>query len=378
MGKYDYEMKGKINVTQPSLPDLSKFRVSLQELWDSKTLTNNGPKVRELEMRLSKYLDAKHLVLYSSGTAAIMGVLFSLEKKGEIITSPFTFAATSNSVELCGSSAIFSDIDKKTLNLSPSKIESRITPNTLAVMPVACYGNTHGFREIREICDNKKLLMIADCAHSFGVQNAFNPLTLADYSILSFHATKVFSTVEGGAVICRSEESAERLREMRSFGIASQDEIKNIGFNGKMSELHALFGLLSLNEIDQNLAKRRKIEALYEERLGPLEPVSFQLRPNSYISNGSYMPIILDSNIPNIRDNLHSFLEDNSIFARKYFYPLASSVTSKRDQWIERFPAAETISNSVLCLPIFPDLHLSEVEYICDKITHFINEEVGI
>lgn len=364
-------MNRRINVTQPSMPDLFEFQDALRELWSTKVLTNNGPKVQELEKRLCEYLDVENLVLYSSGTTAIMGTLFSLEKKGEIITTPFTFAATSNSVELCGSNAIFSDIDYETLNLAPSLLERRINSSTLAVMPVACYGNTSGFMEIREICDENKLIMIADCSHSFGVRDVYNPLSVADYSILSFHATKVFSTIEGGAVICKSEENAERLREMRSFGIVSQDEIKNIGFNAKMSEIHAIFGLMSLEKIDQSLAKRKAIEDTYIKRLKKHNGIRFQKTPDSFVSNGAYFPIILEESDQGLRDKLCVFLEQRNVFARKYFYPLSSQVSSKKGEWTERLPVALKLSKTILCLPIFDDLQELEVEYICDAIDEF-------
>ena len=181
-------MKRNIYVTQPSLPELKQFQEALKDIWQSKNLTNNGPNVKLLEEELSEYLGAEHLVLFANGTLAIMRILFSLEQKGEIITSPFTFAATSNSIELCGSKAVFSDIDENTLNLSPALLQQRINKNTTAIMPVACYGNTAGLLEVRSICDRNNLLMIADCAHCFGVRDTFNPLSLADYSVLSFHA----------------------------------------------------------------------------------------------------------------------------------------------------------------------------------------------
>ena len=364
-----------INVTRPLIPSFDKYSKELKKIWDSGFLTNNGQNVKKLEQELTKYLGVKNLVLYNNGTIALLAAMYDANIAGEIITTPFTFAATSSSATFLGKKVRFSDVDPYTFNLDHCSVEKDITDETSAIVPVACFGNTSGFNEIRNLCDKHNLIMIADCAHCFGAKFSPNLYEIADYSILSFHATKVFSTVEGGAIITKTQEAANRLREIRNFGITSEEEINSIGINGKMSEMHAIFGLLSLDIVDESVERRLEIKSQYKERLSPIPKICFQKLPNNFQDNGAYMPIKINGDIE-LRDRLYDFLKQHEVNARKYFYPLTSSVTEMHSEWGNLYlPRATKLSKSVLCLPIYNELCDEEVEHICALICKFFKSQ---
>lgn len=363
--------KVPINVTRPLIPDFDKYSNELRKVWKAGFFTNNGPNARKLEKQLENYLGVENLVLYNNGTNALLAAMYDANISGEVITTPFTFAATSNSACFLGKKVRFSDVDAETFNLDPYSVEKDISDETCAIAPVACYGNISGFHQIRDLCDKHNLKMIADCAHCFGVQYSSNVYEIADYSILSFHATKVFSTVEGGAVITKTQETANRLREIRNFGIISEKEINSIGINGKMSELHAIFGLLSLEIVDKSIERRLEIKSKYQESLSAISKIFFQKMPDNFQDNGAYMPIKIDGDI-DLRDRLYDFLKEHDVNARKYFYPLANTVNEMHHEWGSFcLPTAKKLSESILCLPIYDELQDSEVEYICALICEF-------
>lgn len=366
------QKKPPIYVTQPLLPPLEEFIPYLQKIWDSKWLTNNGPFHHELELALSEYLGVKHVALFTSGTVALITALQTLRITGEVITTPYSFVATAHSLLWNGIKPVFVDIDPVTLNLDPDKIEAAITPQTTAIMPVHCYGHPCDVDRIEKIADNYGLKIIYDAAHAFGVQGRNGSiLNHGDLSVLSFHATKVFNTFEGGAIVCHDAKTKQRIDHLKNFGFVDEVTVVAPGINGKMSEVNAAFGLLQLKGIDAALQKRKALDARYREGLGGIKGVYCLSAAGEKVANYAYFPILVQLDYPLSRDVLYKKLHDNGIFARRYFYPLISDFPMYRGMSSAahaNLPVAKRVSEQVICLPIYPDLSSAQVDAIVELI----------
>jgi dTDP-4-amino-4,6-dideoxygalactose transaminase len=365
-------MKKPIYVTQPYLPPLEEFIPYLEKIWDNKVLTNGGPFHQQLEKALCEYLGVDHIALFTNGTIALVTALQALRITGEVITTPYSFVATSHSLLWNGIKPVFVDIDPNTLNLDPVKIEAAITPQTTAIMPVHCYGHPCDVEAIQKIADNYNLKVIYDAAHAFGVQDAQGSiLRHGDLSVLSFHATKVFNTFEGGAIVCPDAKTKIRIDQLKNFGHVGEVTVVAPGINGKMSEFNAALGLLQLKYIDQALARRKAIDEAYREQLKVVNGIHCLKAAGEKTANYSYFPILVEANYPISRDDLYQRLKDSGIHPRRYFYPLISDFPMYRglpSAHRENLPAATNAAQQVLCLPIYPDLDMSVV----DEITRFI------
>lgn len=364
--KKDIVQKNKpIYVTQPSLPPLDDFFPYLEKIWKSKWLTNGGPFHQEFENALCEYLGVKYLALMANGTLALVTALQALRITGEVITTPYSFVATAHSLLWNGIKPVFVDIEPKTLNLDPSKIEAAITPQTTAILPVHCYGHPCDIIAIQEIAENYNLKVIYDAAHAFGVQNNHGSiLKYGDLSVLSFHATKIFHTFEGGAIVCPDAKTKLLIDRLKNFGYVDEVTVVAPGINGKMSEINAAFGILQLNHIDKEISRGRKIDSIYRRLLKNVTGIQILQDATEIISNYSYFPILVNSGYPISRDDLYSRLRENNIFARRYFYPLISQFPMYRglpSANSNNLPVATAASNKVICLPIYPNLSEDEV-----------------
>lgn len=365
-------MKKDIYVTQPFLPPLEEFLPYLEEIWRSKILTNCGPFHHQFEDALCEYLGVDHIAVFANGTLALVTALQSLRVTGEVITTPYSFVATSHSLLWNGIKPVFVDIDPQTLNLDPAKIEAAITPQTTAIMPVHCYGHAADIETIQTIADNYNLKVIYDAAHAFGVQDAQGSiLRHGDLSVLSFHATKVFNTFEGGAIVCPDIKTKTRIDQLKNFGHVGEVTVVAPGINGKMNEFNAALGLLQLKHIDEALAKRRVIDAAYRERLKDVRGIRCLDNHREKVANYAYFPILVQDDYPVARDCLYQKMKDIGIHPRRYFYPLISEFPMYRglpSAHKDNLPVATAIARQVLCLPIYPDLSMSVVEEVADFI----------
>ena len=361
-----------IFVTRPTLPSLEEFIPYLEKIWDSKILTNCGPFHEQLEQALCEYLGVEHVALFTNGTIALVTALQALRVTGEVITTPYSFVATSHSLLWNGIKPVFVDIAKDTLNLDPEKIEAAITPQTTAILPVHCYGHPCTVEAIQKIADTYNLKVIYDAAHAFGVQDAQGSiLRHGDLSVLSFHATKVFNTFEGGAIVCHDEKTKVRIDQLKNFGHVGEVTVVAPGINGKMSEFNAALGLLQLKHIDQAIAQRKEIDAAYRGRLKGVKGIGYLSDRGERIANYSYFPILVDADYPIRRDDLYQRLKDIGVHPRRYFYPLISDFPMYRglpSAHKENLPVATTAAQQILCLPIYPGLEIS----IVDEIARFI------
>jgi dTDP-4-amino-4,6-dideoxygalactose transaminase len=361
-----------IYVTQPNLPPLEEFTAYLQQIWDSKVLTNGGPFHQELESALCDYLGVKHLALFTNGTIALVTALQALRISGEVITTPYSFVATAHSLLWNGIKPVFVDIDPDTLNLDPEKIEAAITPHTTAIMPVHVYGHPCDVDAIQKIADRYNLKVIYDAAHAFGVQREDGSiLNHGDLSVLSFHATKVFNTFEGGAIICPDAKTKNHIDHLKNFGFVDEVTVVASGINGKMCEVNAALGLLQLKYVDEVLAKRKKIDAYYRQCLTGVKGVHCLNNAGESVSNYGYFPILVESEYPLSRDALYQKLRDHNIHARRYFYPLISDFPMYRDlpsAQRGKLPVAASAAERVLCLPIYPELQRDEQQRVVDAI----------
>ncbi len=357
-----------INVTKTSLPSLKLYSRYLEKIWEKGWITNNGEYVQLLENELEKYLSIKNLIAVANGTLALQLAIKALDLKGEVITTPFTFAATTNSIIWEGLTPVFADINPLTFNIDPKDIEKKITNKTSAILAVHVYGNPCAVEELDKIAKKYKLKIIYDAAHAFGVTyKGQSILSFGDISTLSFHATKAFHTIEGGAVIVKVDQIFEKIKLMRNFGIKSEEEVVLPGINAKMNEFQAIMGLANLPLFGKGVDRRRKIYELYSTGLRNVNDIRFQDIKFSE-GNYSYMPVIFKNKI--LRDKIYDELKKNGINSRKYFFPLASNF-----KFIKRgkpLPNSKSISNSVLCLPIYESLKLEIVQQIINLIKHQI------
>jgi dTDP-4-amino-4,6-dideoxygalactose transaminase len=361
-----------IHVTQPDLPPLAEFLPYLEQIWDSKVLTNGGPFHRRLEAALCERLGVAHVALMANATIGLVTALQSLRITGEVITTPYSFVATAHSLLWNGIKPVFVDIDPVTLNLDPRRIEAAITPQTTAILPVHCYGNPCDTAAIQQIADQYNLKVIYDAAHAFGVtQHGRSVLAHGDLSVLSFHATKVFNTFEGGAIVCPDARSKQRIDHLKNFGFVNEVTVVAPGINGKMSEFNAALGLLQLQRVDQAIARRRDIEGLYRRRLAGIEGLRCLQRPGDTTSNHAYFPILVDTAFPLSRDALYEHLRSRGVHGRRYFYPLISDFPMYRglpSAAAANLPMAHAAASQVICLPMFPALTDDDVQRVAELI----------
>lgn len=363
--------KRKILVTQPQLPPLDEFIPLLKDIWNSKWLTNNGKYHQMLEAALAEYLQVPFISLFANGTLALVAALQCLRIKGEVITTPYSFVATTHALWWNGIQPVFGDIEPLYCNLDPEKIEAAITPNTTAILPVHVYGNPCDLEKIQNIADIYGLKLIYDAAHAFGVKyKGKSVLTFGDLSILSFHATKVFNTVEGGAIICHDRKTKKRIDYLKNFGFANETTVVGAGINAKMNELQAAYGLLQLKYIDEAIARRKEIVKVYRAQLSFLPGLRFLTEQDDVETNYAYFPVFIDeTKFGRSRDDVYKGLLNQNIFGRRYFYPLISQFPTYRGlPSASNLPEAERITNEVICLPLYPDLLMDEVENIVNLI----------
>lgn len=366
--------ENKIRLTVPVLPGIEEYIGYLKKIWSSKCLTNNGEFVQSLEVKLREYLGIENLALVSNGTLALHLALKALGLKGEVITTPFTFAATTNVILWEGLTPVFSDIDSQTFNINPDDIKKRITSKTSAILAVHTYGNPCYAKELQEIAEKHNLKLIFDAAHAFGVQYANQSvLNFGDISTLSFHATKVYTTIEGGAVVCKDEKIMEKIKLLRNHGIRSQEEILIPGTNAKMDEFRAAMGLCNLKRIDENIRQRKIIYNYYKRKLAG--SVQFQ-RLTATRYNYNYMPVCFKDAVQ--RDTAYSGLVRNGIEPRKYFFPLTTNFdyfskanTAKQLKLEEAFD----VSSRAMCLPLYPGLKIESVDNIVAIIRSLVQRK---
>jgi len=353
-----------IYVTQPNMPPLEEFIPFLEKIWENKWLTNNGPFHQQLEAALCDYLKVEHLSLFSNGTLALITALQALRITGEVITTPFSFVATTHSLHWNGIRPVFVDIDPYSFNLDPKKIEAAITPQTTAILPVHVYGTPCEVEEIQRIAHVYGLKVIYDAAHAFANRlNDETILNFGDMSVLSFHATKVFNTFEGGAIVCRDKETKQRIDFLKNFGFADETTVVAPGINAKMNEIQSAFGLLQLTHVDAAIQSRRQVDQRYRAGLSGISGLHIPRTPTNVSGNYSYFPILIDGDFALDRDELYDQLRTDNVFTRRYFYPLISEFSAYRGLPSARrdnLPVATRVAEQVLCLPIYPAL--TEVE----------------
>jgi len=368
-------------VTQPLLPDLQDFIPYLETIWENKILTNGGPFHQQLEQALCDYLGVKHICLFSNGTLALMTALQALRIAGEVITTPYSFVATAHSLLWNNIKPVFADIAPDSLNLDPDKIEAAITPLTTAIMPVHCYGRPCDVERIEKIADNYGLKVIYDAAHAFGVDyNGSSVLNYGDLSVISFHATKIFNTFEGGAIICPDAKTKQRIDHLKNFGFVDEVTVVAAGINGKMSEINAAFGLLQLKGIDAARAQRAAIDARYRTRLAGIAHIDCPPLAPPEQANHAYFPILVRPGFQLGRDALFSLLREHDIYARRYFYPLISDFPMYRglpSANAANLPQARRAAQQVICLPIYPALEMEKVDEIVSIIANAAQAETG-
>lgn len=367
------ENKKVITVTSPLLPSLEEFMPYLQDIWDRKWLTNNGHYHKELEKTLCEYLKVPYISLFTNGTLPLMCALQALRITGEVITTPYSFVATTHSLWWNGIKPVFVDIDPVTGNIDPDKIEASITPRTTAIMPVHVYGNPCDTQRIQEIADKYGLKVIYDAAHAFGVEvNGESVLNAGDMSTLSFHATKVYNTIEGGALICHDEQTKKRIDYLKNFGFAGETTVIAPGINGKMDEVRAAYGLLNLKQVDAAIEARRQVAVRYREALRDVKGIRVMEDIPGVRHNYAYFPIFIDAEEYGMtRDELYFKMKEQDVLGRRYFYPLISEFSTYRgleSARPENLPVSHRIANSVICLPMYSGLSEGEMEKILTTV----------
>jgi dTDP-4-amino-4,6-dideoxygalactose transaminase len=367
------DKQNKILVTKPFLPPLEEFQPYLEQIWASGQLTNNGPFHKQFEKELQDYLGVKYVSLFSNGTLALITALQALKISGEVITTPYSFVATTHSLWWNNIKPVFVDIEPGTCNLDPDKIEAAITPQTTAIMPVHVYGNPCNVERISEIAGTYGLKVIYDACHTFGVTVNSEPvLNFGDLSVMSFHGTKVFTTFEGGAIISHDESMKKRIDFLKNFGFAGETTVVAPGINAKMNEVQAAMGLLQLKYIDENIEKRRQIVSRYRKLLGGVPGISFMDDQPGVKHCYPYFPVFIDEQQYGMsRDALYEKLKENDIFGRRYFYPLISQFPTYRGLESAQpgnLPVAETKTSQVICLPLYPGLPENTIPEIIEFI----------
>lgn len=359
----------QITVTSPLLPNLDELNVMLKEIWKSKWVTNNGKFHKQLEKELAEYLKVPYISLFTNGTLPLITALQALRITGEVITTPYSFVATTHSLWWNGIKPVFVDIDPSNCGLDPNKIEAAITPKTTAIMPVHCYGKPCDTKGIQEIADKYGLKVIYDAAHAFGVDvNGESILNAGDMSTLSFHATKVYNTLEGGALVMHDEQTKKRIDYLKNFGFAGETEVVAPGINSKVDEVRAAYGILNLRQVDKAIEARHQVAIRYREALRNVEGITFFDDMEGVRHNYSYFPIFIDGEkFGMTRDELYLKLKENNILGRRYFYPLISEFSTYRglpSSAKENLPNATMIADQVICLPMHHELSKEDVERI--------------
>ena len=392
----------QITVTSPLLPNLDEFHALLKEIWDSKWITNNGSFHRRLEAALAEYLKVPYVSLFTNGTLPLLTALQALRITGEVITTPYSFVATTHSIWWNGCKPVFVDVDPKTGNMDPDKIEAAITPKTSAIMPVHCYGKPCDVRRIKEIADKYGLKVIYDAAHAFALEipkneadykvafdeanNVFNPsqaakkvevetesiLNWGDMSTLSFHATKVYNTIEGGAMIMHDAETKKRIDYLKNFGFAGETTVVGPGINSKVDEMRAAYGLLNLKQVDAAIEARKKTANVYREALRGIDGLTFYEDMPGVKHNYSYFPMFIDAEKYGVtRDELYFKMKEDNVLGRRYFYPLISEFSTYRgleSARKENLPNAHKMADTVICLPMHHELSEGDMERILKLI----------
>lgn len=379
--------QNKITVTSPLLPDLDEFNELIKEIWKCKWITNNGSFHRQLEKELAEYLKVPYISLFTNGTLPLLTAMQALRITGEVITTPYSFVATTHSIWWNGCRPVFVDIEEKTCGINPEKIEAAITPKTTAIMPVHCYGKPVNIDAIQAIADKYGLKVIYDAAHAFGVEvNGKSVLTAGDMSTLSFHATKVYNTIEGGALIVKDEATKKRIDYLKNFGFAGETEVVAPGINSKMDELRCAYGLLNLQQIDAAIAARKEVARQYVEALKDIPGIRIpsyiqESFDNSLFSRGerqmvklnySYFPIFVNAEEYGMsRDQLYFKMREANVFGRRYFYPLISTFSpycGLPSAAPENLPVATKMANEVICLPVHHELYKSDINLVTDIV----------
>ena len=367
------KMPEKITVTSPLLPDLEEFNAVLREIWSSKWITNNGSFHQRLEKELCEYLKVPFISLFTNGTLPLITSLQALRITGEVITTPYSFVATTHSLWWNGIKPVFVDIDPATGNIDPDRIEAAITPKTTAIMPVHVYGQPCDTVRIQEIADKYGLKVIYDAAHAFGVEvNGESVLNAGDMSTLSFHATKVYNTIEGGALVMHDEKTKRRIDHLKNFGFVNEIEVVAPGINSKMDEIRAAYGILNLRQVDKAIESRKRVAEIYREALAGVEGVTFFNDTPGVRHNYSYFPIFIDAEKYGMtRDELYMKMKEHNVLGRRYFYPLISEFTTYRglpSAAPANLPNAHKMANAVICLPMYPSLTEDDTARVLDQI----------
>lgn len=367
------DLNKPIFVTQPVLPPLEEFTEYLKEIWDNRILTNNGPFHCRFEIELAEYLGVQYISLFANGTLALVTALQALKITGEVITTPFSFVATTHSLWWNNIKPVFVDIEPEHFNLNPQKIEAAITPQTTAIMPVHVYGNPCKVDAIQLIADTYGLKVIYDAAHAFGVKLSNNSiLNFGDLSVMSFHATKGFNTIEGGAIVCHDEKMKKRIDFLKNFGFADEVTVVAPGINAKMNELQAAYGLIQLKYIDHCIEKRKDVADTYRRRLSKIPGIRFHSDMEGVRHSYTYFPVFIEAEkYGSTRDQVYEKLKKHNIYGRRYFYPLISNLPTYRgldSARPENLPVATIVAEQVICLPIYPDLSIDRVYEICNLL----------
>ena len=366
-------MSGKITVTSPLLPNLDDFHEMLKEIWKSKWITNNGDFHKQLETELASYLKVSFLSLFTNGTLPLITALQAMRISGEVITTPYSFVATTHALWWNGITPVFVDIDPQTCNIDVNKIEAAITSRTSAIMPVHCYGRPCDTRAIQDIADKYGLKVIYDAAHAFGVEvDGSSILNEGDMSTLSFHATKVYNTIEGGALICHDEKTKLRIDYLKNFGFAGETTVVAPGINSKMDEIRAAYGLLNLRQVDSAIEARHQVAIKYREALKDVYGITFFDDIEGVRHNYSYFPIFVDEEKYGMsRDELYFKMREHNVYGRRYFYPLISTFSTYRGLHSsnpDNLPVATRIANQVICLPMHHALSDEDIQRTIDLI----------
>lgn len=363
------ELNSKIiPVTRPLLPPIKEFVPYLQEIWKNQWLTNNGPFHQQLEDELAKYLGVKYISLFANGTIALITALQALGIEGEVITTPYSFVATAHALKWNNLTPVFADIDETTFNLNPDKVESLITSRTSAILPVHCYGRPCDVKKLEIIGKRHNLKIIYDAAHSFGVSDKNGSiLSYGHLSVLSFHATKVFNTFEGGAIVSPNPGMKRHIDHLKNFGFVNETTVVEVGINGKLNEIQSAFGLLQLKYLQSAIGRRRQIDRKYRNGLKTVHGIKVLDFPAHIESNYSYFPILVGCEYKYKRDELYEKLKNAGVFSRRYFYPLISDMSmycNLTSASHENLPVATKLADQVLCLPIYPSLLDQEVDRV--------------
>ncbi len=359
--------KDIITVTSPLLPDLDDFYELLKQIWDSKWITNNGPFHQRLEAELCNYLKVPYISLFTNGTLPLITALQAMHITGEVITTPYSFVATTHALWWNGIKPVFVDIDPKTGDMDPNKIESAITPRTTAILPVHVYGTPCNTTAIQDIADKYGLKVLYDAAHAFGVEiNGESLLNAGDMSTLSFHATKVFNTIEGGALIMHDEKTKKRIDYLKNFGFAGETEVVAPGINSKMDEMRSAYGLLNLKQVDEAIAARKKVAIAYRNAFCNVDGITFFDEIKGVKNNYSYFPIFVDADKYGLtRDELYFKMKKSKVWGRRYFYPLISEFSTYRgldSASPANLPEAIKLADKVICLPMHHGLNNDDIQ----------------